>query len=134
MLRDNWTAVKEAASIYRHAGNVSPAWRLEAVETLASHKLWSLTQIVAISGVPMHDVRRIASKKSHTGGRFNPATLQLILELFDLTSLERTNDNLVARIVQEGTSVGMLARIIGAPVGRFRNQLERVARGQAVTT
>ncbi|MDF2990246.1 MAG: hypothetical protein K0S37_760 [Microbacterium sp.] len=133
MQRDNLEAVKQALNIYRHADKLDPAWRLNAVTTLGKHGLWSLTQIVAISGVPMHDVRRTISKSDHTGGRFNPDTLSLLVEEFELRSSGGLNDALTARIIQEGTSLGMTAKLLGVTPGTIRTQLERSARNQGGT-
>ncbi|MCT6980942.1 hypothetical protein M1697_22960, partial [Salmonella enterica subsp. enterica serovar Oranienburg] len=66
MQRDNYEAVRQAAAVYRHADKSDSAWRIDAVRTLSNHGLWSLTQIVAISSVPMRDVRTIVSKSDHT--------------------------------------------------------------------
>ena len=127
MQRDNWVAVKRAADIYRFAGNIDPAWRLDAVKALSSHGLWSLAHIVAITGVSMHDVRRTVSKSDHSGGRFNPTTLQLILEEFELAQVGQDNPMLTAQIVREGTSVGMLAKLLDQPITRVRTRALRGA-------
>ncbi|GAB2699354.1 hypothetical protein BKA24_001790 [Microbacterium marinum] len=125
MQRKNWEATKRAAAIYHYAGRHDLAWRERAVRELAAQNLWSLTNIVAISGVKMHEVRQIVTKTDRTGGRFNAATLDLILEEFELRAVGKLNDVLTARIVELGTSAGTLAKILGVTVATVKTQLRR---------
>lgn len=128
MRRDIWEAVKTAAAIYQFSDVRDQRWCEESVLTLGAHGIWSLTHISAITGVSMSRVRSLISKTDRTGGRLNPASFQLILEEFSVRSTGETNDKLTARIIAEGTSAGMLARLLDVPVGKVRSQLARLER------
>lgn len=124
-MAEHYEAVKQADEIYRRSDKFDADRRARAIALLGSHGLWSLAQISAISGAGMHEVRRAVTKKDSTGGRFNPATLTWILEEFDLRGRQDTNDLLTTKIVDEGTSVVMLARILGVSIPSIRSQVRR---------
>lgn len=107
--------VKQAHAIYRRREALKMEGLAEAVDTLAGHGLWSRRQIMAITGGTEHAVRSTFTKGDHTGGRFNPDTLDLLLELFELQDMNEQNPHLIAYIVDKGTSVRMLSRLSGIP-------------------
>lgn len=132
--RQRYEAVKEALEIYVTAGGPQVKkveWRQAAIRRLARHGMWSLAHIQAITGVGMKEVRRTVTKSDHTGGRFNPATLSLIVEEFDMRQGGGVNDALTTAIVDMGTSPLLLSRILGVSVGRIRAQLARYQRESA---
>jgi len=130
---DNRTAVEQADEIYRRSDRLNPERRARSIELLASHGLWSMPQISRISGAGMHEVRRVVDKSDRTGGRFHPDTLTLILEEFRIRDLGQTNDFLTLRIVSEGTSIGMLARLLDVEIHSIRSQIRRATKAQERT-
>lgn len=124
---DNRTAVKQADEIYRR-NDRDPVRRAASIALLASHGVWSMPQICAIAGATMYEVRRLVQKHDQTGGRFHPDTLTLILEEFRIRDLGQTNDLLTAKIVNDGTSIIMLARLLDVKVSEIRTQVRRAGR------
>lgn len=114
-MADNRKAVREAWQIYQRREGFDAHKKDEAVRLLAGHGIWSLAHIAAIVGVSRDFVRTRYDKSDHTGGRFNPETLDLILEEFELKDRNESNEFLTARIIELGTSSGLLAKLIGQP-------------------
>lgn len=119
--------VKEAAEIYRKRDTFDAEQVDRAVEVLAGHGIWSMTQMAKILGVNIREVLARTSKTDKSGGRFNPATLELALEEIALAELGDSNPLLTARIWDMGTSPSFLARLIGQPVSTVQ---WRAARGR----
>lgn len=111
----NRKAVLKAADIYKRRGFFTPTETAAAVGVLAAQGLWSKAQIVALSGATSTFVKKNVEKTDHTGGKFNPDSLDLILEMFDLMQAGEKNPKLTAAIVDAGTSVRMLSRLTGRP-------------------
>lgn len=124
---DNRKAVQQADEIFRR-NDRDPVRRAASVALLASHGVWSMPQICAISGATMYEVRRLVQKRDQTGGRFHPNTLTLVLEEFRIRDLGQTNDRLTAKIVADGTSIVMLARLLDVKVSEIRTQVRRAER------
>jgi hypothetical protein len=119
--------LREAAAIYRLAG-LHPDDQLDdLVGTLEAHELWSMRHVAGIIGVDLSQVVKRMTKTSRSGGRFNPATLPLILEEIELAKTKEQNPLLTAEIWSRGTSPGFLARLIGQPVSTVQ---WRAARGR----
>lgn len=107
--------VKQAHAIYRRREALKSDGMAEAIATLAAHGLWSRRQIMAITGAGEYRVRLAVGKVDRTGGRFNPDTLDLLLELFEIQDQNEQNPHLIALIIDMGTSARMLSRLSGIP-------------------
>jgi hypothetical protein len=130
-MADNRKAVRDALDIYRRNAGFDEFQRDEAVKLLIEHGVWSITHITQIAGVSRHYARQRFDKSDHTGGRFNPDTLELILEEFALKDARETNPRLTAHIVQQGTSSGFLARLLGQPWSSVKWRVRRANEGVA---
>lgn len=115
-MADNRRIIKEALEIYRNRGTYDSEQLDRAVRTLSGHEMWSMTQMAKILGASMREVTARTTKTTKTGGRFNPATLELALEEVALADLGDQNPLLTAKIWEMGTSPSFLARLIGQPV------------------
>lgn len=120
-------ALRLAEKIHRTAGLHPDAQVPDLVAKLAEQGLWSMQQIAKIVGVDIQRVRRHMSKPTRTGGRFNPATLPLIIEELELAKTGESNPLLTAEIWNRGTSPGFLATLLGQPVSTVQ---WRAARGR----
>lgn len=112
----NRQIVKEALEIWRDRGTYDDEQLDRAVKALVAHGMWSMTQMAKILDVSMREILSRTSKSEKTGGRFNPATLELALEEIALADLGDQNPLLTAKIWEMGTSPSFLARLIGQPV------------------
>lgn len=112
-MTSNRKAVREAYELYRRRDAFTEMDRGNAVMLLAGQGIWSKAQIANITGATSTYVKKNVEKTDHTGGRFNPDTFDLILELVDINQAGERNPRLVAAIVDAGTSVRMLSRLSG---------------------
>ncbi len=119
--------LRTAAEIYRMSGLYSDEQLPDIVKTLDGQGLWSISQVAKIIGASPTKVRRYMTKTSKTGGRFDPATLPLILEEIELAKTGESNPVLTAEIWRRGTSPGFLALLIEQPVATVQ---WRAARGR----
>lgn len=122
---DNKKIVKEAAEIYRERGTFDSEQLDRAVEVLSGHGVWSMTQMAKILGVNMREIMGRTSKADKSGGRFEPATLDLALEEIALADLGESNPLLTAKIWDMGTSPSFLAKLIGQPVSTVQWRAKR---------
>lgn len=125
MVTDNETIVKEAEEIYRHRATFDGEQIDRAVEVLAGHEIWSMTQMAKILGVNIREIISRTSKTDKTGGRFNPETLELALEELTIAKLGDSNPLLTARIWDMGTSPSFLAKLLGQPVSSVQWRAQR---------
>lgn len=112
-MTSNRRHVREAYDLYRRREAFTETDRGNAVQILAAQGIWSKAQITTITGATSAYVKKNVDKTDHTGGRFNPDTFDLILELFDINQAGDRNPRLTATIVEAGTSVRMLSRLTG---------------------
>ncbi len=119
-MTDSRKEVRQALDIYKRRETFDTEQLERAVKLLASHNLWSMAQVSAISGATKPVVYRLMTKEDHTGGRFNPETLDLILEEIELKDRNETNRALTAKILSMGTSSYMLGKLIGQPVASVK--------------
>lgn len=124
---DNKTIVKEALEIWQKRGTYDQEQLDRAVATLVGHGMWSMNQMAKILDVNVRQIMSRTAKTDTTGGRFNPATLDLALEEMSLADLGDSNPLLTARIWDMGTSPSFLAKLIGQPASTVQ---WRAARGR----
>lgn len=80
--------------------------------------MFSNNQIAAITGLSLKRVCALNPKTDKSGGRFNPQTLPLLLELwveYEDGGMGRQLGQLVKTIVDSGTSVGTASRLTFIP-------------------
>lgn len=87
----------------------------EAVRELAEYGVFSNRNLQAITGLNEHYVATITAKASKVGGRLNPVTLPLMLQLAEDWRAGVKNEHVARTIVELGTSRGMVARLTGIP-------------------
>lgn len=88
---------------------------IETVRELAGYGVFSNKNLQAITGLNEHFVGTITEKTSAVGGRLNPVTLPLMLQLAEDWRAGVKNDHVARTIVELGTSRGMVARLTGIP-------------------
>ena len=123
--------LEQAYEIYRRRGAHSDADLDKAAEALMGQGLWSLSNIALILGTNMRQVTQRVSKSDSTGGRLNPATLELIVEESRLADLGESNPLLTAKIAEMGTSWTFLAKLLGQTQGQVRYRLKKAAQMRA---
>lgn len=102
------------------AAYLRPRGRDEAIEdvrALAAYGVFSNKNLQAITGLNEHFVATFTEKQSNVGGRLNPVTLPLMLQLHQDWSAGVRNEHVAREIVKLGTSRGMLSRLTGIPYG-----------------
>lgn len=131
MRQDHRQAIREARDIYRRRDVLDEEMLERAVSVLAGHKIWSMSQVRQITGAKSKMVRDIMQKTSHTGGKLNPQSFDLMLEEIELADRNDSNPLLTLRIVESGTSGLMLSRLIGQSVAtvNWRARRGREMRG-----
>lgn len=122
--------LREALQIYRKRDTFDSQQLEEAVSILTRHGIWSMVQIRSITGASTALVYATAGKTDRTGGRFNPDTLELLIEEIALKDSAEVNVRLTHRIAEMGTSTYMIAKLVGTPVATVKY---RAARGKELT-
>lgn len=119
-MTDHRKELREAHDIHRRRATFDAEQQERAIVKLAGHELWSMAQIAAIVGVPKHHVYKLVTKTDHTGGKFNPASIELILEEIANKDRNEPNRALTARILADGTSSYMLEKLTGQDVSTIK--------------
>lgn len=122
-MTDRRHEVREAHGIYLRRGQMSPSERESAILILDGHGIWSNAQIAAIAGSTPWFIAPITGKTDRTGGRLNPATLSMIREAIALKDKAQTDRELLAQIVDGGTSPYVLADLVGMSVSTVKRQV-----------
>lgn len=125
MTKDKRDEVKAALEIYRRREVFDREMQERAIKTLVDHGCWSGRQIVKITGAPDALVRMFTTKTDRTGGRFNPDTLELIQEAIVLRDSNDWNPYLIRAIHERGTSLKVLALLLGASVSTVKWQADK---------
>ena len=82
---------------------------------------FSLRQVAAITGLPVSTVRARMTKTDKTGGRLNPLTLRHLAVLeAGWTHLRHINPDTAKFVLENGTSLGMCARLTGISEHRLK--------------
>ena len=118
--------VEQTLDIWRRSPGFGPEQWEEAIQIMAAHGIWSKAQVRATTRAPKRMVDRFMTKNDHTGGRFNPATLELIVEEFEITE---PNSNLTAAIIRNGTSALVLGRLLGQTPGAVASRARKAVEG-----
>lgn len=108
-----YSALFDAASVYRRRDELDRAERERAAVLLAGHGVWSNRQIADIVGLPRHVVDSVARRPERTGGRFVPDALEPTLELLRKRLNGEIDKGLAASIIDLGVSTSFLARLTG---------------------
>lgn len=121
--------LEQAWNIYRRRGAFDDAGFEEAVKVLQSHGFWSLRAMEKILDVPYSKLRAVVEKPERTGGRFNPETLELMLEESRLADRGDSNPELTLRITQMGTSWSFLGRVLDQTDSKVLRRLRKAQEG-----
>lgn len=115
-MNDKRTAdLTRAADIWQEAAHSTPEERLKHIAELRDMKLFSNRQISKICRVGTRAVND-AGPKTSVGGRLNPASLSGMVILRELYIGAQTLPLPIVRaIVNEGTSLSNLCRLVGMP-------------------
>lgn len=110
-------------------GTIPKAQRENCAVELYRHEIWNYQHIANICGGNYYTIRRMLAKEKYqlkplpdsvTGGKFNPATLDLILLLVgNVARNEEPSRELVGKIANMGTSTRVLSRLTGITIGRI---------------
>lgn len=121
--------LQQAWDIYRRAGAYNDAQLDEATKVLEGHGLWSLRSMAKITGASYNQIQGRVVKSERTGGRFEPRTLELILEESRLADRGESNPKLTSEIIAGGTSLTFLAKLLGQTPKKIETRLKRLERG-----
>ena len=118
------TPLEQALVAWNH--NQSPSTRLtdtelrqlavEDAESLFETGVFSIRHIMLITGLPQTFIYELLSRKSRTGGKFNPEALPMLYDLWLQWAQARTCDKReLTTIVKLGVSPLMIERLVGIP-------------------
>ena len=108
-------AINEAIWLRNHASRLSKQELFSIVEDIGEYGIYSARQISAMTeGILSHQtVARLCKKSDKTGGRLSVDSLEDIKECFHDRVNKRVNYKVVKRILDAGTSQGMLEKLSG---------------------
>lgn len=107
-------SLEVAFGFYQRRDSLTQKERRDAGVILGKHGCWSKAQIANILDVRIRTVQNWAIDKSdRTGGRFDPATLRMLIELADQARVGMADPELTREIARYGTSPVMIARLTG---------------------
>lgn len=108
-------AVNEAIWLRDHAAKLDKAKLFEVVENIGEYNVFSARQLSALAGnaISHQTVARICKKSEKTGGKLNPKSLDEIKQCFHDRINGVIDYGLVAQIVANGTSQGMVEKLTG---------------------
>lgn len=85
-------------------------------KALAATGLFSIQNIVDITGLPRYYAYSLIEKHDKSGGRLNPETLSIIYDLwYERQHRQPIDRGKVKLVVGQGTSQHMLAKLTGIP-------------------
>lgn len=108
-------AIHEAIWIRDNAKKISKEVLIEKAQDLAEYGLFSNRQISKISGGILSNatVGTYITKETKTGGRFSPQSLDDMATVLFSKERGRIDYDAIQRILDGGTSQGMVARLTG---------------------
>lgn len=108
-------AINEAIWLRNHASRLSKQELFSIVEDIGEYGIYSARQISAMTeGILSHQtVARLCKKSDKTGGRLSIDSLEDIKDCFHDRVNKRVNYKVVKRILDAGTSQGMLEKLSG---------------------
>ena len=115
MEQNNLESLALAIKLRDTSASMAPEEMQETLEGLASSGLFSIRQISAICKKSPSYVSRLVQRDSKTGGKLNPEHLELMRGLIFQNSVGQVDWSRVSRIVVDGTSPYVLAKITGIP-------------------
>lgn len=98
---------------------------IKAVIELGDYKVFSSRQISAIirNRVSHTTVSSTIGKKDKTGGNLNVVSLEALRNILYSRSSGETNYGLIAKVLEEGTSQGMISKLTGVSQSSISRRL-----------
>ncbi len=108
-------AINEAIWLRDRSGNLDKDKLFEVVEDIGEYGIYSARQISALTGNKLshQTVARLCKKTDKTGGRLSISTLEDIKQCFHDRVNKAIDYAIVKRVVESGTSQGMLEKLSG---------------------
>ena len=108
-------AINEAIWLRDNAVRIDKPELFKFVEDLGEYGIYSARQVSAIIGSQMshQTIAKLCQKSDKTGGRLNPASLDDIKQCFHDRVNKTLNYNIIKRVIDSGTSQGMLEKLSG---------------------
>lgn len=128
---DRRNAVREAHLIYKTKDSLDAKKRDEKIALLVSHDLWSNRNIIAITGATPWFVTKVNRKTNKKGGNLNPESLETIERIIRLKDKGEVDRSLYEKVVADGTSVYVLAALLGEPVTTVKRRAGLIERDAA---
>lgn len=117
------TCLEQATEAYLRPRGRDRQQQMDDCVALAEWRLLSNRHLSAITGLPEATVAAISKKSDHSGGRLNVTTLPLLLAVERDWAKGYENAWLMRQVVDQGTSMGMLATITGIPFNDVRRNV-----------
>ncbi|ALY10133.1 transposase [Arthrobacter phage Rings] len=116
--------LQRAADIWADASGHAPS-SIELIEELQEMGIFSNRQIAKIVRVSSSFVQGVGPSSSG-GGKFNPATLTALVTLSKLHDRNvKLPNNLLKAVVDDGTSLNYVARVLGMSHGLLYYQFNK---------
>ncbi|MGO2150825.1 MAG: hypothetical protein ACTH32_06445 [Microbacterium gubbeenense] len=127
-------SVERAYGLYSRRETLSAEDRANAAIVLAHQRCWTIRQIAAILGVAPSTVTRAGVKEAGgVPGRFEPATLDMLVDLCTEADHGMVDEELERQIAYWGTGAAVMAHLTGWNEIDIRRRLRRkgASRGPA---
>lgn len=114
-------AINEAIWLRDNAKRLEREAMFRIIEDIGEYGVFSARQIAAMTeGKVSHQtVARLCAKTDRTGGRLNIKSLEDIRDCLYSRVKGRTNYDIVRKVIEAGTSQGMLAKLSGINQARI---------------
>lgn len=121
-------ALNEAIWIRDNAQKIDKQSLFDAIASIGEHNIYSSRQIASFTnGALDHSsVSKIIKKKNKTGGNLNVHSLEELREVFYSRERKRTNYKLIAKIIQDGTSQGMVEKLTGVKQSTISRKIKEI--------
>lgn len=121
-------AINEAIWLRDHAHEVSRNLLIKRLQELSEYGLFSNRQITNIIGHRYSHVTvcRFSMKQDLTGGAFNPKTLEDLRDVLFMKHNKNVDYALVKKIIDAGTSQGMVSRLTGINQSTISRKISNV--------
>lgn len=108
-------AINEAIWLRDHAAKLDREKLFEVVENIGEYNVFSARQLSALAGnaISHQTAARLCNKTEKTGGKLNPKSLDEIKQCFHDRINGSIDYSLISRIVDNGTSQGMVEKLTG---------------------
>jgi hypothetical protein len=108
-------AIAKSIQLYKNAETMQKAEILELAKEISALGIFSNRQIekMAHKKITHLAIGRVTGKTSKSGGKLNPASLEMIRELIFQFNAGSIDWDLVGKVVASGTSQSLVSRLTG---------------------